>query len=54
MFYERIQRARQSIEAAEEYRDPVTVLNIDVKGSSARPASMVELHGGRVREDDNS
>jgi DNA-binding response OmpR family regulator len=34
-FFERIERARQSIIAAESFRRLVVVLNIDVKGSSA-------------------
>lgn len=38
-FFERIEQARHSIEAAESYRRSIVVLNIDVKGSSLAPAN---------------
>lgn len=41
-FFERIEHAQRSIEAAESYRHRIVVVNIDVKGSSVPPANTNE------------
>jgi DNA-binding response OmpR family regulator len=41
-FFERIEHAHRSIEAAETYRRSIVVLNVDVKGSSVSPATTNE------------
>lgn len=41
-FFERIEHAHRSIEAAETYRRSIVVMNVDVKGSSVSPATTNE------------
>ena len=41
-FFERLEFARAGIEAAEEFRRYIAVLNVDVRGSSTSPSSMGE------------
>ncbi len=41
-FFERLEHAQHSIEAAETYRQGIVVLNIDVKGSSVAPVNTTE------------
>lgn len=47
-FFERIEHAQHSIEAAESYRRGIVVLNIDVKGSSVPPANTNEEYNRKL------
>jgi len=48
-FYERIARARESIQAAEAFRRHIVVLNVDVEGSSKKPGSSLDEYNRMLR-----